>query len=108
MNPYRIATHLAPKSGHRWAKHVAIVVRGGAVISTASNSKSIHAEVAALNKLWPSERRGTKVWSMRMNKRGKFLLARPCYNCERYMRESGVRTVYYTNSVGDIIKEKYR
>lgn len=108
MDPYRIARVLSKKSNHRWARHVAIVVRGGAVVAVAHNHDTTHAEVAALNRLWPSERRGTRVWSLRVTRSGLFRLARPCDNCMRYLRESGVKTVYYTTSTGDIVSESCR
>lgn len=103
MNPYRIALRVARKSDHKLFKHVAIVVRGGAIVAVGYNHATTHAEVAALNKLWPSERRGTRVWSMRMNRSGHFRMARPCPNCMRYLKESGVKMVYYTDRVGDIL-----
>lgn len=105
MNPFRIARALYKKSDHPNFKHVAIVVRGGAVVSVGYNHNSIHAEVNALNHMWPSERRGTRVWSMRITRGGRFRMARPCADCMRYLRESGVKMVYYTDSAGDIQSE---
>ena len=106
MDPYRIAQLIAPKSEHRWAKHVALVVRGGAIVAVGYNHATTHAEASALNKLWPSERRDTRVWSMRLNRSGKFRMAKPCADCMRYLRSAGVKAVYWTNSEGDIESEK--
>jgi deoxycytidylate deaminase len=106
VNPLRLVSRLASKSNHRVNRHVAIIVRGGAVIATAYNHDHTHAEVAALNKLWPSERKGARVWSFRLTRSGNLAMAKPCANCHRYLQESGVRMVYYSNPQGDIISEK--
>lgn len=106
VNAFKLAAKLAPKARHKWAHHVAIVMRGGNIIATSTNYDSTHAEVAALNNLWPSERRGTKVYSIRVSRSGQFAMAKPCPNCERYMRESGVKTVYYTDPNGIMVMER--
>jgi len=106
MNPLRIAIGLVGKSNHKVFKHVAVVIRGGAIVSVATNHDTTHAEIAALNKCWPSERKGTKMWSIRVTRGGKLSMAKPCANCERYMRESGVKTVFYTTTSGTIEKMK--
>jgi cytidine deaminase len=106
MNPLRLVARLTAKSNHKVFRHCAIIIRGGAIVSSASNHNTTHAEVAALNRLWPSERRGTKVWSIRLTRGGKLGMAKPCPNCLRYLRESGVKVVYYSDSRGDIQMEK--
>lgn len=89
------------KSGHKAHKHAAIVVRGGAIVAVGVNHDLIHAEVNALAKLWPSEREGTKVFSIRLRRSGTLGMAKPCPECEAYMREAGVKAVVFTNSNGE-------
>lgn len=102
------ATALAAKSKHACHKHAAIVVRGGAIVSFAVNHHEMHAEVAALKKLWPSERRGTKVYSLRLRRSGTLGLAKPCTECEEFMSKNGVKQVFYTNKDGTWSKMKLR
>lgn len=80
--------------------HVAIVVKGGAVRTVGFNHDTIHAEVAALSKLWPNQRPGCKVWSIRVRKNGTYGLARPCDDCMRFLVDNGVKVVYYSNNEG--------
>lgn len=101
---FKLASKVAPKARHAWAYHCAIVVRGGNILAVAANHSETHAEVAALNQLWPSERKGTKVYSIRVSKTGRYAMAKPCPNCERYLRESGVKKVYYTSSTGEMLE----
>lgn len=96
---------LAEKLEHRNYRHVAIVLRGGSLISIASNV-SRHAEVAALSKLFPSKRVGTTVISLRIRKDGSLAMARPCKHCMAFIRESGVKKVYWSNQYGVMVKEK--
>jgi len=84
--------------------HAAIVLRGGAIVATGYNHDYIHAEVNALGHLWPSKRRGCVVWSLRFTKSGKLVNAKPCSSCETYMREHGIRLVWYSDSLGQIVR----
>lgn len=95
------AARLATKrSTHKCHRHAALVIRGGAIVATGFNHGETHAEVAALKKLWPSERRGTRVLSVRVRRSGSLGLARPCADCEQFMRENGVKAVEYSTSGG--------
>lgn len=100
---HHLIEKLASKSTHR-CHHVAIVERGGAILSLGYNHDGIHAEHVALNKLWVSERNGVRVWSLRLMRNGTFGMAKPCINCERYLRENGVRAVVYTDVHGQLTK----
>jgi cytidine deaminase len=106
MNLDKLMAKNVGRCRHKWAKHVAFVMRGSNMISIASNRDETHAEVAALNRLWPSERKGTKMYSLRMTRSGTWAMARPCPNCWRYMKESGVKTVHYTDESGRVQMEK--
>ena len=102
----KMARHLATKAKHKCYKHAAIVVRGGAIVATGVNHDELHAEVVALKKLWPSERRGTKVYSLRLRRSDTLGMAKPCAECEAFMRENGVKLVFYTDREGKWAKMK--
>ena len=98
----RIAKKLAAKCRHPRFFHVALVVRGSATISVGWNRNWTHAEEMALDNLEPKERRSSKVWSLRFTKTGKLASAKPCPRCEAYLRDSGVKTVYYSTDTGEV------
>lgn len=98
----------AAKSTHSSYFHAAQVKRGGAVLSSGHNNKIVHAEVHALKKLWPSERIGTTVISIRMTRGGNLGLAKPCDSCELYMRRAGVKKVIYSTREGTLAVLKLR
>jgi deoxycytidylate deaminase len=96
----RLAKKALRKSDHRSAFHGVVVYRGGSLLAVGYNRGSIHAEVQALSKLWPSERKGTKVISIRVGRNGKTTIAKPCPKCEAYLREQGVKLVVYSDEDG--------
>lgn len=100
----RLAKKLAKKAQHTFALHAAIVQKGGAVVATGYNHNWVHAETMALGKLWPSQRKGTKVWSIRVTRGGRLANAKPCKDCESYMRRSGVKVVWYSDDTGQMVR----
>lgn len=100
-----IARRLASRSTHPMYFHAAIVERGGAYVAVGYNHEGRHAEVMALSKLWPSKRRGVRIWSLRFSKTGRLAMAKPCTECEAFMREHGVRACMYSTPNGiEILK----
>lgn len=97
----------ANKVAGRNYRHVALVLRGGSILAI-GNNVSRHAEVAALSKLYPSERVGTTVISMRIRKHGSFANGKPCANCMAFMLLCGVKKVIWSNSDGTMTKERLR
>lgn len=102
----QMAIKLCQKSHHHQHHHGAIVVAGGAIKAVGYNHGQIHAEIHALKKLWPSERKNVKLYSLRFSKGGKWAMAKPCANCEKFLREAGVKVVYYTTESGNMEKMK--
>jgi cytidine deaminase len=98
----KAARKIAKKSNHKFAHHAVFVMRGGALMAVGNNKDRRHAEVAALNKLWPSKRKGTTVISVRYTRSNYMASAKPCSDCEDYMREHGVKTVYYSDDNGEM------
>lgn len=92
------------KRSTRKHQHVALVFKGGALLATGYNYDRTHAEVAALNKLWPSKRRGTTVISLRIGKDDSLKDATPCEHCWAYMETAGVKEVLASNVWGNVIR----
>jgi cytidine deaminase len=82
-------------------RHIAIVFQAGNVLAMATN-ESRHAEVAALSKVDPIKRIGTTVLSVRVRKDGSLANGKPCEACEAFMREYGVKKVYWSDGSGSI------
>lgn len=100
MKFQKLLKKVAIKSDHKNYKHAALVIKGGAVIARGYNHGSQHAEVNALNKLWPSKRRGTLLISIRILKSGGFAIAKPCKACEEFLRINGVKKVIWSDRDG--------
>jgi deoxycytidylate deaminase len=98
----------AAKSRHHQHYHVAIVTRGGAVLAMGHNLEGIHAEAMALGKLWPSERVGTRLQSLRLRRDGTLGMAKPCAECQALIEASGVKQVIYSDGDGNMVKTKVR
>lgn len=79
-------------------RHAALVLRGGNIVSIGSNRSDTHAEVAALRNLWPSERRGCVVVSLRFTATGQLANAKPCPACQAFLIENGVTKAHYTTA----------
>lgn len=103
---FSLAKKLCQQSGHHQHHHAVIVVVGGAIKSMGFNHSVKHAEVHALSKMWPSERCKAKVYSYRMGHQGRFAMAKPCTNCEKFLRDNGIKTVFFTNHAGELEKMK--
>jgi cytidine deaminase len=101
---FKLANKLFAKAQHSCHRHAAIVYRGSNIVAAGFNHDYIHAEVAALKKLWPDQRAGVRVVSLRITKAGNLGLAKPCPACEAFMRENGVKSVTYSDNDGKMIK----
>lgn len=51
-------------------------------------------------------RKKLEIVVIRVNNNGQLLNSKPCNTCLYYMKLFGVKTVYYSDENGDIIKEK--
>ena len=102
----RIATRLAMKSDHQHFRHGAIVLKGGSIVATGYNKATEHAEVNALKKLDPRKRKGATIISVRVTKGGKLAMAKPCPECEKYIKESGVKSVIWSDALAHLHEER--
>lgn len=93
-------------SAHWRARHAAVVIKSGSVLSIKSNSKSEHAEIRALSRVSVEKRSKLIVWSIRILADGTLGTAYPCESCLSYLRENGVKLVFSSNSEGAIERIK--
>jgi pyrimidine deaminase RibD-like protein len=101
MSPaLRVAAKVAAHSTHRQHHHAAILTRGGSIVATGTNHGHVHAEVAALERVWPDQRVGLKLYSFRFTRSGALALAKPCKPCQVALRLYGVTVVYYSTTGG--------
>lgn len=61
-----------------------------------------HAEIQALKKIryLDADFSKIKVYVYRATKNGKLAMARPCASCLAFMRELGIKNIYYTTNGG--------
>lgn len=91
-----------------YQKHAAACVKGGRILSVGINKNtapgrqwldgvpcSEHAEVAALRQI--KDTRGVTLYVSRVRKDGSSGYSRPCANCQKYIAESGIKKVVYTD-----------
>jgi len=101
MNVQKLVSLARSKARHKAHRHAVMLTRGGAIVSFGTNHDETHAEVAALNNLWPDQRPGTRAISIRLRRSGTLGMAKPCPECQEYMRANGVKSVMYTNAKGE-------
>lgn len=94
----KLARKVSSKSDHKSSWHAALVFKGGALKAFATNRGYRHAEVAALNKLWPSERKGCVLLSVRFTKGGLIANAKPCEECQKVIDEAGLGGVWFSTA----------
>lgn len=66
---------------------------------------SIHAEVDAIIKA-KRPLKGCSILVIRINCKGKLMLAKPCPHCMNYISHVGIKYIYYSDSNGNIQKIK--
>ena len=99
--PLSTLRKFAELSNHHKNTHATLVVKGGAILAHGYNYGTIHSEVNALNKLWPSKRKGVTLINIMITRRKKTIgTSKPCVNCMRYLRENKIRKVIFSTSEG--------
>lgn len=103
---YKIALKLCEDSDHTKHKMAAVLVKGGAVVSKATNRQlwGAHAEKRALHarrtrRAWAN---GGTLYVARLGGR----MSRPCEACLNVLRKLGIDKVVFANWDGHLIVEK--
>ena len=94
----RKAIKIAQKSNHQAFSHSALLIRGGNIVASASNWSWSHAEKRILAKTWDSVQKGSVLLSIRITATKKLACGKPCPACEKLIRESGIKRVFYSTS----------
>lgn len=91
-------------------RHGAMIVRGGAVMAIGVNKNknnptfvgeatknwSVHAEVAAIRACKGADLSNATIYVARINKKNAPLMSKPCANCEKAIKDAGIKKVVYT------------
>lgn len=67
---------------------------------------SIHSELQAIKRFPfpPSKLTRCTIVNVRVMANGNFGMSKPCINCQKLLKDFGLRTVYYTNRQGNLTK----
>ena len=108
------------KSNHRF-KIGAVVFKGNRILSSGHNeirssnipskhklyNNSVHAEQAALLGTDWNKLKGCSILVMRCSKtKGNLSNAKPCPLCQKLLAHIGIRNIYYSNEIGEIVHAK--
>lgn len=128
---FNIAKEISKMSDFHGAHVGAVVVDGKTIISSDFNSSktrplqykyniyrnfsnykdsisSQHAEIGALSRLIGKEINWSKIviYTYRELKDGTIGCSRPCMACMTLIKKLGIKTVYYTDELGNFVKER--
>ena len=113
----KIAKKYTEESSHRW-RMAAILISGSQIISVGINKKkthplqkgkhaySIHAELDCLISAPFNKIKGSYIVVCRKLTNGDLALAKPCNECQKLLKEYGIKKVYYSISdskIGEIL-----
>lgn len=117
----RMALQETLNSTHYLYKMGAVVFKGSRIFASGHNcfrSSSIpnkykkfphtlHAEQSAIYAInnW-NEIRGASILVVRVNKSGNLSKSFPCKYCLKTIKHVGIKNIYYTNRLGEIVKER--
>lgn len=108
------------KSNYRF-KIGAVVFKGNRILSSGHNeirssnipskhklyNNSVHAEQAALLGTDWNKLKGCSILVMRCSKtKGNLSNAKPCPLCQKLLAHIGIRNIYYSNEMGEIVHAK--
>lgn len=103
-----LAISIAKNSSHPKHKHAALIFCDGELIVYANNHGNYHAERKALDicHMLGYFAPGYKLVliSIAITKGGKLKLAKPCRNCEYYIRKKKIEQVFYSTKEQRIVK----
>ena len=117
--PFRIATLEAMKSTSV-VRIGCVLARGGRIISSGINDMKkthpatkkftdhakTHAEMSACFGLRPYDTAGSDAYVCRVDKLGRWVMAKPCKMCWALLKHMKIKRVFYTTNAGEWAKEK--
>jgi len=115
------AIAISNQSSHKVFKHGALLVRGNYILSTGYNDYKNHAEVNAINNYIQQVLQGKRNQAKTENKlrrifsrcdllvvRAKRLTisnSKPCKHCLQFIKDCGIRRIYYSNNQNLILEK---
>jgi len=110
----RSALKIAKYGRHPEYKFGALVIKGGSVISRATNysrpfglyNRGFHAEERVLNE--SKDYRGATLVVACKTLNGRNHISKPCSNCMKLIEEKGIAKIIYLNREGDICVERVK
>lgn len=102
-----LGKRLATKSEKKF-RHSALVLKGGALISSGYNKDARHAEIHGLRAIWHKTNyyRGATLISIRIKKNGSYGHSRPCINCMGTIIDRGISKIIFMDKKGNWIEER--
>lgn len=97
-----LAEEMSQYSDHRSFRHGSLIVRGGKVMGRSFNKSWAHAEARLIKKLGPEVCRGATLYVTREGN----AMSKPCEECMKAIRESGISKIIYTNRASNIKIER--
>lgn len=100
MKYYYIALSRTNRSTHKKHQMAAVIVRGGAILSWATNksSRGDHAEKRAIHRT--KDLKGSTIYIARRTGR----TSKPCSSCFELIKNSGIKEVVFINEENEIVK----
>ena len=100
----------------------AVIFKGSRIISSGHNGirsvsqikdkfkkyeNSLHAEQAALMNIDWNKVKGCSILVMKISpSKGILSMSKPCEICQKLLEHIGIKTIYYSNEKGEIVREK--
>ena len=102
---FRLAKNVSKLSKHKTPMG-AVIVKNGNVISVgenqlkshpeAWNNTGLHCEIRAVKCSGKYDLEGSTIVVYRENKKGEIALAKPCPDCQKFLKEKGFKWMYYS------------
>lgn len=103
-------------SFHSKYKMIALLVKGGNIISVGANKEGapkpyvkchrpemgLHAEVSCLAGITKDQSKNTTIYVVGQTTKGNNMLTKPCKSCYSFIKEMGIRRVVYETSSGEL------
>ena len=103
-DPVSLAIKEAKKSVHAFQHGAVLLDRRGNFLGKGYNN-GLHAEIHALLKCSPNDRKGGTIYSIRLSVgHTKLASAKPCRACQAVLKKYGIRKVFYSTTSGEIRK----
>ncbi len=106
---FNLARNVSKTSLHK-TKMGCVIVKNGNVIAVSANravthpkavweGHGLHCETSAILYAGKCDLNGASVFVYRENKKGKISMAKPCFECQKFLKKNGFKKMYYTTDI---------